>query len=166
VAAIEEAGLAALTVRSVARRTGVTHTTAAYHFGDKAGLLTAVAVEGYRLLGDALDAARRDGGTFLDAGVAYVEFAVEHRAYFEVMFRPELLHRDDAELLRARARTAPLLYGTSSPTDAELVDGVAAWAIVHGLAALWLDGNVPARLGRDPAAVARKVAARVRTPTL
>ena len=79
VAAIEEAGLAALTLRSVARRAGVTHTAAAYHFGDKAGLLTAIAVEGYRRLGDALDDARRDGN-FLDVGVAYVEFAVDHRA--------------------------------------------------------------------------------------
>ena len=163
VAAIEEAGPAALTVRSVARRAGVTHTAAAYHFGDKAGLLTAIAVEGYRQLGDALDAARRDG-TFLDVGVAYVEFAVDHRAYFAVMFRPELLHRDDDELLRARARTAELLYGTSSPTDADLVDGVAAWSIVHGLATLWLDGNVPSRLGSDPAAVARTVAARLHAP--
>jgi AcrR family transcriptional regulator len=160
---IEEAGLAALTLRSVARRAGVTHTAAAYHFGDKAGLLTAIAIEGYGRLGDALDAARRDG-SFLDVGVAYVEFAVDHRAYFEVMFRPELLHPDDDQLLRARARTATMLYGTPSPTDADLVDGVAAWAIVHGLATLWLDGNVPTGLGSDPAAVARTVAARLRTP--
>ena len=163
IATIEEAGPVALTLRRVARRAGVTHTAAAYHFGDKAGLLTAIAVDGYRLLGDALDAARRDG-TFLDIGVAYVEFAVTHRPYFEVMFRPELLHRDDDELLQARARTAEMLYGTSAPTDDELVDGVAAWAIVHGLAALWLDGNVPTRLGNDPAAVARTIATRLRTP--
>ena len=60
------------------------------------------------------------------------------------------------------ARNADLLYGTASPTDADLVDGVAAWSIVHGLATLWLDGNVPSRLGSDPAAVARTVAARLR----
>ena len=57
-----------------------------------------------------------------------------------------------------------MLYGTSAPTDDELVDGVAAWAIVHGLATLWLDGNVPSRLGSDPAAVARTIATRLRTP--
>ena len=163
IATIEEAGPVGLTLRRVARRAGVTHTAAAYHFGDKAGLLTAIAVDGYGLLGDALGAARRDG-TFLDVGVAYVEFAVTHRPYFEVMFRPELLHRDDDELLRARARTAEMLYGTTTPTDNEVVDGVAAWAIVHGFATLWLDGNVPTRLGSDPAAVARKIATRLRAP--
>jgi AcrR family transcriptional regulator len=160
---IEEAGLGALTLRSVARRAGVSHTAAAYHFGDKAGLLTAIAVDGYRRLGEALGGAEHCG-TFLDVGVAYVEFAVSHRAHFAVMFRPELLHADDEMLRRARARTAEILYGTSEPSDDELADGLAAWAIVHGLATLWLDGNIPPRLGRDPAVVARLVAARLATP--
>ena len=145
----------------MARRAGVTHTAAAYHFGDKAGLLTAVALEGYRRLGDALDAARAQGG-FLDVGVAYVVFAVTNRAYFEVMFRPELLHHDDDELRQARARTAQVLYGTSAPTTEQLADGVAAWAIVHGLATLWLDDNLPPQLGDDPSTVTRLVAARLR----
>src|SRR6516162_2006808 len=88
VEAIGEAGPAAVSLRQVARRAGVTHAAAAYHFGDKAGLLTAVAAEGYRLLGEAL-AAARSAGSFLDVGVAYVRFAVDHRAHFEVMYRPE-----------------------------------------------------------------------------
>src|SRR5262245_38627597 len=100
IATIEQSGPAGLTLRRVAQRAGVTHTAAAYHFGDKAGLLTAIAVEGYTLLGDALATAGRDGA-FLDVGVAYVEFAVTHRPYFEVMFRPELLHRESEELQRA-----------------------------------------------------------------
>jgi AcrR family transcriptional regulator len=159
--AIAEDGPAALSLRQVAGRAGVSHTAAAYHFGDKAGLLTAVAVEGYRRLGDALDTARHGGG-FLDVGVAYVEFAVTNRAYFEVMFRPELHHRDDDQLRQARARTAGMLYGTATPTTEQLADGVAAWAIVHGLATLWLDGNLPAQLGDDPGTVTRLVASRLR----
>ena len=140
----------------------MSHTAAAYHFGDKAGLHTAIAVEGYRRLGDALDAAR-GRGTFLDVGVAYVNFAVTNRAYFEVMFRPELHHRDDEDLRQARNRTAHILYGTTTATTEELVDGVAAWAIVHGLATLWLDDNLPAQLGDDPTTIARLVASRLHT---
>jgi AcrR family transcriptional regulator len=161
--AIADGGLAALSLRRVAARAGVSHTAAAYHFGDKAGLLTAVAVEGYRRLGAELEAAGRDG-SFLDVGVAYVNFAVTNRAYFEVMFRPELHHRDDEDLLAARARTAEMLYGTKSPTTRQLADGVAAWAIVHGLATLWLDDNLPAQLGDDPATVTRLVASRLHRP--
>ena len=37
VEAIDDSGLAAISLRAVARRAGVTHTAAAYHFGDKAG---------------------------------------------------------------------------------------------------------------------------------
>jgi hypothetical protein len=41
---------------------------------------------------------------------------------------------------------------------------VAAWSIVHGLATLWLNGNLPAELGDDPEEVARTVAAHLRAP--
>ena len=117
---------------------GVTHAAATYHFGDKAGLLTAVAAEGYRLLGDDLDAVRRTQTSFLEVGVVYVRFAVEHRAHFEVMYRHELYRPDSDEVRRARARTARILYGTDHADEEQLAAGVAAWAIVHGVATLWL----------------------------
>jgi AcrR family transcriptional regulator len=160
---IGEVGPAALSLREVARRAGVTHAAAAYHFGDKAGLLTAVAAEGYQLLGDALRAAQSEG-SFLDVGVAYVRFAVDHRAHFEVMYRPELYRPDDASVLRARAGTARLLYGGDNPGVQELAAGVAAWSLVHGVATLWLNGNLPERLGHDPEQITRLVAAHLRAP--
>ena len=156
---IGEVGPSAMTVRAVARRAGVSHAAATYHFGDKAGLLTAVAADGYRLLGDELDAARKAHTSFLEVGVAYVRFAVRHRAHFEVMYRPELYRPDADDVREARARTAEMLYGTGDADTEQLAAGIAAWAIVHGVATLWLGGNLPAQLGDDPEEITRLVAA-------
>jgi AcrR family transcriptional regulator len=163
--ALTESGPARLSLRDLARRAGVSHAAPAHHFGDKAGLLTAVAAEGYDLLADALTAAQRQAGNFLDVGVAYVRFAVDHRAHFEVMFRPDLYHPDDPAVAAARQRSADALYGgvrsvTATRPGLEIpVAGVAAWCLVHGFATLWLNHALPAGLGDDPQAAARAVAA-------
>jgi AcrR family transcriptional regulator len=162
-AAIERAGPGTVSLRELARRSGVSHAAPAHHFGDKAGLLTAIAAEGFGLLADELEAAFTRTGSFLEVGVAYVGFAVRHRAHFEVMFRPELLRADDPALTAAQERSRLALYGPigSIPLDSgtdTLAAGVAAWALVHGLATLYLDGNLPPALGNDPDAIARSIA--------
>ncbi|WP_198543015.1 TetR/AcrR family transcriptional regulator [Pseudofrankia sp. BMG5.36] len=158
----EDVGLAAMTLRDVTRRAGVSHASVTYHFGDKAGLLTALAADGYRMLGDTLREAHRTRRTFLEVGVAYVRFAVTHRAHFGAMFQPELHHRDDPELRAAKAVTSTLLYGTDHPDDGQRAAGVAAWAIVHGIASLWLTGNLPEELGHDPEEITRVLAGRLK----
>src|SRR5215475_14597920 len=50
VAILDEVGADGLSLRQVARRAGVSHAAPAHHFADKAGLLTAVATEGFGLL--------------------------------------------------------------------------------------------------------------------
>lgn len=155
---IGQSGAAAMSLREVARRAGVSHSAAAYHFGDKAGLLTAVAAQGYRMLTEELRNARVGGRSFLEVGVAYVRFAVSHRAHFEVMYRPELYRPDDPEIRQARAAAAVFLYGTASPNAGQLAAGAAAWSLVHGLATLWLNGNLPPQLGTDPEEITRLIA--------
>jgi AcrR family transcriptional regulator len=162
--AIAEVGPAAVSLRELARRAGVSHAAPAHHFGDKAGLLTAVAADGFRRLAATLGEAYQATGDFLEVGVAYVGFAVTHRAHFEVMFRPELYHTDDPELVRARDAARALLdppaaEANNRPDDGgDLRAGVAAWSLVHGLATLWLNQNLPPQLGDDPEQITREVA--------
>ena len=79
------------------------------------------------------------------------------------MFRPELYHTDDPAVVTARAAAAALLYGpvrrlSDVPTVDTLQAGVAAWSLVHGLATLYLGGNLPPHLGDDPDQIARAIA--------
>jgi AcrR family transcriptional regulator len=159
--AIEQVGPGALSLREVARRAGVSHAAPAHHFGDKAGLLTAVATEGYRLVRQALVDAAQQTGDFREVGVAYVTFARTHRAHFEVMYRPELYHADDPLLLEAREAASATLYGPTTEITGEAASGalagVAAWSLVHGFATLWLNGNLDHVVHGDPEDAARAV---------
>jgi AcrR family transcriptional regulator len=153
-------GSAALSLRELSRRAGVSHAAPIHHFGDKAGVLTALAAEGYALLADALTAA---GDDFVEGGVAYVRFAVTYKAHFEVMFRPDLYHHDDPEVTAARTRASEALasgvHTTTAQTGREArLTGIAAWSLVHGFATLWLTDALPADLGEDLTETARDVA--------
>ena len=141
--AVAEQGPAALSLREVARRAGVSHAAPMHHFGNKAGLLTAIAAEGWDLLADALAAAQRDAG-FGGQGVAYVVFATARPAHFAVMRAPDLVHGNDPALVAARERAGVQLHrgaGHGSGPD-DTSRRLAAWALVHGLASLLLEGNI------------------------
>lgn len=141
--AIAEDGVARLSMRALAKRAGVSNAAPTYHFGDKAGLLTALAAEGFDLLADAMTGAAEEQG-LVARGVAYVEFALRCPSHFTVMFQPRLLHDDDPELTAARQRAwAALSVGVAEVRSGPDGDfGVASWSLVHGYATLVLSGAV------------------------
>lgn len=165
-AAVLRDGVAAVSLRGLAREVGVSHTAPRHHFGDKRGVITALATQGYRLLAERLAEARAEG-TFLDVGVAYVRFALEHPAHYQVMFRPELVDVSAVEHVAALAEVRHALVSSSevkeaSPSDSpglgpgvgpeqENVTGTGAdglpalartaWSLAHGFATLALADN-------------------------
>lgn len=160
---IAEDGPARLSMRALARRVGVSHAAPAHHFGDKTGVLTAVAAEGFDLLADAI--ARVDPpGDLVESGVAYVLFATRHRAHFDVMFRSDLQHADDPELRRAQERAERALGGSVAGVTAArrgadpALAAVTAWSFAHGFANLWLQGVLPGELGDSPEPAVRAAA--------
>jgi AcrR family transcriptional regulator len=160
-AALIEAGLRllaerdaeALSLREVARAVGVSATSVYRHFPDKDALMTALAREGLAQLGTAQrEAGEAVGGGlagFAATGRAYVRFALANPALFRLIFASPVLARGkcaaepEAEaktLLEANA-AATVEQGDGGP-DAS-VRAVQAWALVHGLAMLMLDGQIP-----------------------
>jgi AcrR family transcriptional regulator len=163
VTSIAEHGPANLSLRALAANVGVSHAAPIHHFGDKAGLFTAVAAEGFRLQTDELTDVWAQSKDFLEVGVCYVRFALTHKGYFEVMFRPELLNLDDPGLLEAKLRALSMLHdplATVGPARDEKgahLAGLASWSIVHGLATLALSGNLSEIDLADPDDLARHV---------
>lgn len=153
---VSERGVEGVSVRAAARHVGVSHTAPTHHFGDKRGMLTAFALRGFQRFRDALVAAGSDPALAPEealrrCGHAYVRFAGSHRAYFEVMFRPELVDHDDPALSAAGEAAFGVLLDRvarcrrdGDPDDPETRRlAMAAWAMVHGLAELYIDGPLP-----------------------
>lgn len=163
-AVLAERGTHGFSLREAARRAGVSPAAPAHHFGDAAGLLTAVAAGAFRDLGDSLEAAGSAGGRearIRAQGIAYVRFALANRARFDLMWRAALLDREDPEYAAAAARAFRLLDravrggegGAQAPGGPETAPSIACWAMVHGFARLALDGGFGTGPGAAEAAV-------------
>jgi AcrR family transcriptional regulator len=152
---LRERGATGFSLREAARRAGVSPGAPAHHFGDARGLLTAVAARGFDRLTEGLlraseNAAPADRVKLI--GAAYLNFALENGALFGIMWLRDLLDQTDTEYLRAgRAafnvfEQAALEQNVPVATAPHVPDApvIAAWAMVHGLARLTLDGALDA----------------------
>jgi AcrR family transcriptional regulator len=150
----------------LARRAKVSHNAPYRHFADREALLAALAAEGFAMLGEALRVAAEAGG-LRAMGEAYVRFAIDHPERFRLMFHGQLAAAKHARLravsrelfARLSGALAALMPGAQGAQPASL----AAWALVHGLALLLLEGHVGAdAAGAGRAQLARAVLGSVR----
>jgi AcrR family transcriptional regulator len=165
-ALLDEQGAAALSLREVARRAGVTHQAPYHHFADRESILSELVAQGFDELARRLARAHAAGGdalaTMVASGTAYVVFALDHPGVFRVMFRADLCdparfaHVVDAgERAHVELRhLVRLVHG--GPDDESLA--MLHWAQVHGLASLLLDGPLGQQLSsrRDRLAFVRQ----------
>lgn len=160
---LEESGETELSLRAVARRAGVSPAAPYRHYADREALISAVAAVGYRELAERLAAAHPSPSSpeqLASVAIAYVQFALERPALFRIMFG-EPCDRDNAERVAATAAVAQyvraIVERTFPESDAEAL-GTALWALVHGLAFLFLDGKLDAS---TPSVVAERIAAAI-----
>lgn len=134
---MESQGLAALSLREVARRAGVSHQAPYHYFDDRQALLAAIACEGFRVLGQQLRTAREAAGEHPRAAMAeaYVRFASERPERFRLMHRLDLvdIRRFEAYAVALRDTDSELQFLRHSAANG------AYWPFVHGLCTLLLD---------------------------
>ncbi|WP_029089001.1 TetR/AcrR family transcriptional regulator [Brevibacterium album] len=164
-AAIEmlEAG-EAYSMRAVARRAGVSQTAPYRHFADRDALDSAVAIEGFHDLREAIAEVLADAQEQMspvdllsELGVAYVDFALRRPAVFRLMFGNECDEADSDRVQASQALHALLndVLDRLFPGQASPELATALWSLAHGLAFLHLDG----KYRPEPA---EEVAARIR----
>jgi AcrR family transcriptional regulator len=151
---VRERGVQALSLRELARETGVSHAAPRRHFPDRQALLDALAADGFARLRTTLAAAVERAGARFDErlraiAAAYVAFATDDPELLELMFAGK--HRDAGGPLQQAAEQAfeamleVILQGQAEQAlpagDPERV-GLVLFATVHGIAALVTSGMV------------------------
>lgn len=160
---LEQEGEAGLGLRDLARAVGVSPAAPYRHFDSRAALLEALAVTGFQRFTAAMEAvAASDSPDLMTAmGKTYVMFALDNANLFRLMFSPQL-QRDKRPGLRMAADKAyqTLRYLAGDDLKSGRVMALAAWARVHGLAVLLLDGQIAIQAGEDIEALITEVIAR------
>ena len=161
--ALEQAPVAQLSLRGLARQLGVSPTAVYRHMADKDALLAALATKGFERFAQAQAMAQQETSDPLSArrarAKAYVDFALQHPALFELMFSRLLLLSSDAQLHTAATQAfAQLLEwaardaGVATDSPAARMAALCRWSFVHGLSRLLLDGPLEG-FGSSPQAL-------------
>jgi AcrR family transcriptional regulator len=167
---LAESGHWEFSLRELARRAGVSHNAPYAHFADKDALLAEIAVAGFETLRsrmfDMATATEDSGDALIAIGRVYAAFGAENPALYRLMFGPTLTRGDADNIGRVAegaASARSILHDTisrglrdgsfavSDEPEEIAVAAMSAWALVHGLTMLFIDGLASAEtdLGLD-----------------
>ncbi len=149
---ITEKGIEGFSLRATAQKAGVSPAAPAHHFDSARGLLTEVAILAYERAGRYIDTAGRSQNAVTDVRtlmLAFVKFAIDFPGHFRLMFRKDLIDRNNSRLAAAskgpgnRLGHAVLAYrGKAHPDPSSFEDSaemLCGMATLHGLANLVLE---------------------------
>lgn len=160
-----EEGPTGLSLRRLARMTGVSEAAPYRHFDGKDGILAAVAINAFERFAEQLEdvAGSSDNHEerIMALGAAYVRFAVENPQHFRLIFGRERPPLDQYPELRDAADNAfDVLQRAVTSVDrkAEMTlseaataynRALAAWSRAHGIAMLVIDGMIVPPVDQD-----------------
>ena len=148
-------GASGVTMRGLAARIGVTPMALYRHFDSREALLRAVVEEGHstflgylsRALAEPTPEAR-----FLQSGLEYLAFALDHPRKYAVMFMEHVPKVDGEDATQQWLDVATFRFLVDRIRDCQAASALAAgdpealgltvWAHVHGLVSLFLAGKI------------------------
>jgi AcrR family transcriptional regulator len=158
---LSEIGPQGLSIREVARRAGVSHAAPYRHFTDKNELILAVVEQGFELMQQTMQAEKNAAQDdplhqFAASGLAYVNFALHHPAYYRVMFSGDLLSSTGNVTLQHTSRdalqemvsdiTVCQQLGVIRPGD-PVTQALTILSTIHGFVSLVNDNRVEHLIG-------------------
>lgn len=151
-ALITKYGVEGFSLRTVAQRAGVSLGAPAHHFGSVKGLLTEVALLTLERLDQYVESAGHSDDATADLralSVAMVTFGIEHPGHFRLIFRKDLVNREDprypelSQKISRRLNLAIAAYhGKIDAAPRSFEDAAMMFlpiATLHGIVSLVLD---------------------------
>ena len=153
---ISKDGAHALSLRKVARQTGVSHAAPYAHFTDKQALIAAISTEGYKKLYEQIarvaELYRSDPlHRFVEAGWAYVQFALDEPDHFKITLSSLVEKEQDyPSFVEVAKQTFSLVIEIVAECQqanilrqgpADLM-AVSVWALMHGFVSLILENQL------------------------
>ena len=141
-------GPGSLTVRRIAAAAGMSTMNVYSRFGGKDGVLDELFTDGFRRLGEAMDAARDTddaGGDLRRCSELYRRFALEHPTYYSLMFdrvvpdfEPSAAAQEVAigTLVKLQQRVERAMAAGAIRQGDSFAVATALWACMHGLVSL------------------------------
>jgi AcrR family transcriptional regulator len=149
-------GVSGLSLRKVASKAGVSHTAPYSHFADKQSLIAAISTEGFRQLYERASTVAEEykvepSTQLVEVAWAYVQFALDDRDRFKVMFSGVLeKEKEYPDFVAESQRNFQLVKtvveanqaaGVLQSGPSELV-ALSAWSMIHGFIMLLLEGQI------------------------
>lgn len=169
---IETQGLAALSMRELAKQAGVSAAAPFRHFESRTALLTALAEEAMdqfvASIDEHLKAAAGDDPLmkFRAVGLGFLRWALAHPTHFQVISSRALIDFERATLRQRNDRIREIMANLMHAASAQglLRHGdvnryiIGARALVYGLARMYLDGQFPSWELNEEAALEEAIA--------
>jgi AcrR family transcriptional regulator len=152
-AAYTEKGYEKYSMRDVAARVGLTPMAIYKHFADKDHLLHHVQLRGFEMWSAQLDEVatiKAPRKRLIEIASAYLEFAVSHTPYFEMMFLSPERARDLKHITPEGAALIESVFERYAASVAECLpqapdpktEAIVLWGHNHGLVSLYLAGRL------------------------